>query len=207
MNHSRGTSTGVYVEIKSPAEHHKQGLDLSKAVIADLEAAGYLTQQKPVYLQCFDQAEVRRIRVDLKCQLPLIQLLSKTPTAKEIAEIARVADGVGVPIDAVITGTEISEGVVEPQVSSLVRLAHDNALLVHVWTFRLDALPNFTDDGNLLLGWLVRDGGVDGIFADQPDAVLKWRGKTQTANRRPGTFHLLNSPSRKSTVPNGRPGQ
>ena len=199
MNKSRGTKAGVYIEIKSPAEHHRAGLDVSSAVLKSLARHGYLKGNKPVYLQCFDQKEVRRLRTELNCRLPLIQLLSKAPNEAEIAQIGKVADGLGIPITTVVTGTQLVDGEQQPVVTNVVKYAHQHAMDVHVWTFRSDQMPEFCSQPDVLIDWLVRDAGVDGIFSDQPDVILKWRRASTPQAGRVGPFHLLKNSTRGRT--------
>lgn len=187
LNQSRQKNTGLYVEIKRPDLHRREGLDPSREVLRILEHYHYKTRDDGVFIQCFDAAEIHRLRTELKCRLSLIQLLSDPPTDDQLAEIGRVADGVGVALDTVISGRDQDR----PVVTSLVSAARQHALQVHVWTLRADDLPNYADSTAQLLQWLVVDAGVDGIFTDHPDLVLDWR--RQSGRERPGKgpFHLL----------------
>ncbi|MEQ9406718.1 MAG: glycerophosphodiester phosphodiesterase family protein [Fuerstiella sp.] len=187
LNHSRHRNTGLYVEIKQPARHRLQKLDPSRAVLRILAEYGYKQADSRVFVQCFEESETRRIRIELKCRLPLIQLYADLPTEQEIADISGVVNGLGVPISTVVSGVTDQQ----PQITSLVRTARQHALQVHVWTFRTDDLPKYAPSADLLLQWLVRDGGVDGIFADQPDVVLAWRRTAYGQVRPNGPFHLL----------------
>lgn len=189
LNQSRKREAGVYVEIKDPEKHHKAGLDSATATLKVLTDFGYTQPDDAVFLQCFDPTEVRRVRTELDCRLPIIQLLAEMPTPDQIREYSMVADGLGVPITMVISGVDQNG---DPIVTSLVESAHSLAMQVHVWTFRLDAMPEFAPDAQTLISWLVRDGGVDGIFADHPDAVLNWRAQNSQDEPPQRTFRLLN---------------
>ena len=70
-------------------------------------------------------------------------------------------------------------------------MAHRHSLLVHAWTLRSDALPNYCESAGELIDLLVRDAGVDGIFADQPDVVTAWREALLKEQPQRGPFHLL----------------
>lgn len=188
LNKSRHRQAGLYVEIKQPTLHQKHGLDPSKEVIRLLAAYGYEAPEDRVFIQCFEAPETLRIRTELKCRLPLIQLRAGAVSTEELAEIAKVADGVGVQISAVL----LEKGTEPPTVTDLVAQAHEHSLLVHVWTFRTDQLPAYAETSDALLDLLVRQGRVDGIFTDQPDAVLRWRAKLQQVGGVRGPFHLLN---------------
>ena len=189
LNRTRPNQAGVYVELKGPAEHRAAGLDISKAVLEVLTQYGYDAADDHIYLQCFDEAEVRRLRKELKTQLLIIQLLSQPADAAKLKTIAEVAEGIGVPLSHVVTGKN-QDGT--PQLTELVRNAHANALQVHVWTFRTDALPGFAGSATEYLEWLVVAAGVDGIFADQPDVVVDWRTARRQQVNGGNAFRLLN---------------
>ena len=147
LNKSRNRQAGVYVEIKQPALHQQRGLDPSTEVIRLLAEFGYEAPEDRAFIQCFEAAEILRIRTELKCRLPLIQLHSGALTAAELAKIGRVADGVGVQISAVLQAQD-SEA---PTVTELVARAHEQSLLVHVWTLRTDQLPAYAESADALL--------------------------------------------------------
>src|SRR5210317_2181827 len=60
LNHATGGSTGVYPEIKRPAWHREQGIDLSSALLDVLAEHGYQDPGDPVFVQCFDARELQR---------------------------------------------------------------------------------------------------------------------------------------------------
>ena len=187
LNSSRKTQTGLYVEIKQPAMHRENGLDVSRRVLEVLMDYGYQSRDQPVFVQCFEEAEVRRLRQELKCQLSLIQLWGSSPSGEQLANAAAVADGIGVHWKTVVTGAHDGE----VKLSNLVQQAHQRALQVHVWTFRTDELPDFATSATDMLTWLGVDAGVDGIFTDQPDTVLEWRRSLSNNVQARGPFRLL----------------
>jgi glycerophosphoryl diester phosphodiesterase len=77
LNRSTGRSVGIYVEIKRPAWHLSEGVDLSPILLQLLDDFGYRSRDDLAFVQCFDAAEVRRIRRDLGCELKLVQLLGE----------------------------------------------------------------------------------------------------------------------------------
>jgi glycerophosphoryl diester phosphodiesterase len=190
LNVSRGRNVGVYIEIKQPKLHQKHKLDPSREVLRVLKKYGYSDADDRVFVQCFDEAEILRLRTKLQCRLPLIQLLTDEPSDTDLAEIAKVADGIGVRISAVVGGVS-PEDPARARVSSVVRTAHQHAMLVHAWTLRTDSLPDYAPDTQTMIDWLVREAGVDGIFTDQPDILLTWRQNVQAAGRPEGPFKLL----------------
>ena len=189
LNQSRGRTAGVYVEVKEPKKHREVGLDASSLILKVLTEYGYDAADDAIFLQCFDKAEVIRIRNELKSRLPLIYLLGKAPMADEIKEAAGFCDGLGVLYTLVVSGADGEQ----PVITELVETAHEHGLQVHVWTFRTDVLPAFAKSSEQLLEWLAVGAGVDGIFADQPDVVVKWRSQRISQVNRGNPFRLLNS--------------
>ncbi|MFM7059517.1 MAG: glycerophosphodiester phosphodiesterase [Planctomycetota bacterium] len=188
LNRSRRHQAGVYVEIKDPGKHREAGQDASAAILKVLTQYGYDSADDRIYLQCFDQAEVRRLREELKCPLPLVWLTAKALTPDQLREARGFCDGLGLLLTLVVTGAD-SAGRLE--ISAAVNEAHAVGLPVHVWTWRSDALPKFVQNGESLLEALTVDAGVDGIFADQPDLVLAWRRQRMQQAGRGNPFRLL----------------
>ncbi len=194
LNVSRGRNVGVYVEIKQPKLHREQELDPSKEVLRVLGHFGYRNASDRVFVQCFDESEILRLRTELNCRLPLIQLLSDEPSDEDLARISEVADGIGIRISAVIAGAS-PENPARPLVSNVVKAAHQHVLLVHAWTLRTDSLPDYAPNSTTMIDWLVREAGVDGIFTDQPDVLLSWRQIAREQGRVEGPFKLLGNGS------------
>jgi glycerophosphoryl diester phosphodiesterase len=189
LNESRGTSTGFYVELKQPARHQAEGLDLSVAVLKVLQENDLQHADDRVFLQCFEEKELQRLRVELNCRLPLIQLLKVTPGNDKIREYARYVDGLGLSIGCVFRGIADNTGE-QPILTDVVNIAHQHALQVHVWTLRKDRLPKSVDSAETLLGWLVQKAGADGVFTDHPDVVVQWREEV-SPEANTGPFRLL----------------
>ncbi|HET8645674.1 MAG TPA: glycerophosphodiester phosphodiesterase family protein, partial [Vicinamibacteria bacterium] len=98
-------------------------------------------------------------------------------TKAGLAEVAKVADGLGPSLKMVVRGRR--EGALD--VTSLVREAHALGLQVHPYTFRADALPDWAGSFDELLRAFVADVGVDGLFTDHPDKAVAF---VQAAARR-----------------------
>ena len=182
LNQSTGRNVGIYPEIKRPAWHRADGVDISRLVLDALSDAGYRTAADNVYLQCFDAAEVRRIRQDLGCELKLIQLLAANSwgesetdydhlqTAAGLAEIAAVADGIGPWIGQLVRMADIDGQAVS---TGLVSAAHSAGLKVHPYTFRVEELvPGFDTLGEMV-HWFVDELQIDGVFTDFPDLARR----------------------------------
>lgn len=183
LNKNSGNA-GLYVEIKSPALHRKEGKDITVAILDTLAKYGYTKRTDNVYIQCFDPVELKRVRTELKSDLKLIQLLGENEpgidydamrTPEGLAEIAKYADGIGPAIDQIVSVN--ASGKVEP--GNLVTDAHKAGLKVHAYTVRKDALPDFVTSFDELMELLFVHAGVDGVFTDFPDLGVKYRDSIQ----------------------------
>lgn len=187
LNRSTGREAGIYPEIKAPAWHRRQGHDISAIVLEVLGRYGYRTKADRFFLQCFDHAEVRRLRGELGFQGKLVQLIGRygggegdAPGADEIhdnasllageslAALAKYVDGIGPSLTHFVTAGP--DGAARP--NDVVRRAHAAGLAVHPYTFRTDALPKFAPTSSALLELLFVQLKADGLFADQPDVVV-----------------------------------
>ena len=79
LNRSTGRIVGIYPEIKDPSWHRRHGIDLAELVLAELRAFGYSSAEDPVFVQCFDAAELTRLKHELGCELRLVQLVGPEP--------------------------------------------------------------------------------------------------------------------------------
>ena len=178
LNKSTGRSIGIYPEIKHPAWHRQQGKDISKIVLAELERYGYLDKNDAAFLQCFDAVETKRIRIELGCKLRIIQLIAgdqnkSTPplTPEGLIEIKSYADGVGPSMNQLIHQLD-NKGT--PVVADWVQQAQNHGLNIHPYTFRADALPNYSESFEHLLEIFVGTARIDGLFTDFPDQAAKY---------------------------------
>lgn len=181
LDHSRGRTTGLYIELKSPQWHWNQGLDMATLILGVLEEKAYADRPGQVYLQCFDGQTLQRLRHELQTPLPLIQLIGENAWAEDgdndydhlrtpegLRQIAGYADGIGPWMMQIYTGRDDSGQIC---LSDLVTCAHAQGLLVHPYTFRRDELPPGIDSFEELLEVFVLKAGVDGLFTDFPDIV------------------------------------
>jgi glycerophosphoryl diester phosphodiesterase len=165
LNKSMEKNIGIYTEIKEPAWHQKEGKDISKITLEVLNTYGYNKKDSNCYLQCFDGEEVKRIKNELKSDLKLV-LLMEEPV--ELAEFKGIVDGIGPSIMHLITMNSEKEFVS----TGYAEKAHTYGMVVHPWTLRADSLPkdiSFPFLANLL----IKKIGVDGIFTDFPDRLVK----------------------------------
>ena len=181
LNRQLNKTTGFYPEIKSPAWHREQGVDISQLVMAVLRKHQLDDADKPIYVQCFDFAETQRLRNDLEVKVKLIQLIGendwqesptdydflKTPLGLEA--IANVAQGIGPWIPQLIDFKTM-------QPTAFVNQAHIAGLQVHPYTFRKDALPDNVNQTQTL-NMLFEELKVDGVFTDFTDTVVSYLAK------------------------------
>lgn len=177
LNKTTGRNVGIYPEVKEPAWHKSQGKDISPIVLKTLARFGYANKDDRCYLQCFEFVEVKRIRNELGYRGRLIQLLAEGSSTKPgtddaylttpdgLAELAKVADGIGPSLQQVVTGKK--DGVF--QVTPLVHNAHAVGLKVHPYTIRADSLPRYATTADDLWRAFLTQAEVDGVFTDHPD--------------------------------------
>jgi glycerophosphoryl diester phosphodiesterase len=183
LNQSTGRSVGIYPEIKSPAFHLAEGKDISSATLAVLQRYGYTDISDPVFLQCFDAAELQRIDADLMPQMgmhvPLVQLMDASAQYDWMLDddgmqrVAAYADGIGPSVRLLIAPDSVPENI---KFTALVTKAHAAGLLVHPYTFRRerDQMPPFSKDYDDFLRLFIVELGVDGVFTDFPDLTVEF---------------------------------
>lgn len=181
LNRSTGREVGFYVEPKSPAWHSGQGRDLMAAVLGLLDRYGLVGAADRILLQSFDQEALRYAREELQSGLRMVQLIGEnswdeSPTdfdflrsAEGLAGVAEYAQGIGpwLPQVVDINGSEPSD------ISDLVERAHRLDLFVHAYTLRADQLPARAPSIAEAVRILVEEAGLDGVFTDHPDQVLR----------------------------------
>ena len=174
LNRSTGRSAGIYPEIKDPAWHIENGVDLTHLIVTALENHGYFdspgSRAAPrAFLQCFDAGELQTIRRDIDPPIPLVQLLTDEDdmSGSALENIAEYAQGIGPPYVSLLSEFDPS-----PLPNAVCNDAHANGLVVHPYTFRRDGLPPFAPDFAALIRFFAQDAGVDGLFTDFPDLAV-----------------------------------
>jgi glycerophosphoryl diester phosphodiesterase len=178
-----GRAVGIYPEIKRPEWHRGEGVDITPRFLGVLADFGYKKRSDPVYVQCFDARELRRIRHELGCRLKLIQLIGEDSWGESsthyaplrarrgLERLARTVDGIGPWIRRAFRVARRS-GEIHP--TGLVQRAHKAGLAVHPYTFRADELPEGFASFDALLTFFVDELVVDGLFTDFPDKVVQF---------------------------------
>ena len=172
LNKSTQKNIGIYPEIKEPAFHQKEGKNLTKIVLKTLSDYGYKTKKDNCILQCFDAKELEKIRVELKSELFLVQLIEFPEEAKQLDHFATYADGIGPWYKQILDKKESGKFTF----TTLVSEAHKLGLKVHPYTFRADALDEFSSF-NEMMQTLIIDANVDGAFTDFPDLIVNFLHK------------------------------
>jgi len=190
LNASGGHDVGIYPEIKSPAWHVEEGVDVTVLVLEELARFDYTRHSDAVYLQCFDEQELRRIRHDLGCELKLVQLIGEdnwTPEPTNFAEmrtpaglqkLARTVDGIGPWLNRLYELSQSGGSITD---SGLVSSAHNEGLVVHPYTFRTDALPGGFENFEELLRYTIDELAIDGLFTDFPDVASRFLQRRRQA--------------------------
>ncbi len=183
LNRSTGRDVGIYPEIKQPKWHRAQGHDISRIVVPILLRHGYATKTDACFLQCFELAEVKRLRQEIGWRGRLIMLIeakakgedgtdfAQLCTAGGLRELAKVADGIGPAIGRIVSWPAAGAA---PKFTDLVALAHAEKLAVHPYTIRRDDLPKNCPSVEALHTALFRDAKIDGVFTDFTDITLAW---------------------------------
>ena len=169
LNKSTGNEIGIYPEIKNPSFHRKHEKDISKIVLDVLNEYGYTTKEDNCILQCFDALELERIRKQLGAKLYLVQLIEHTEETKQLTHFASYADGIG-PWYKQLISSRSSDGFTT---TSLVADAHSLGLTVHPYTFRADALEEFSSFDEVI-EVLLFQANADGAFTDFPDKMIQF---------------------------------
>lgn len=178
LNRQFGKNVGYYPEIKSPAWHKSQGVDISPIVLDMLRKYNLDDASKAIYVQCFDFAETKRLRNELGAKVKLIQLIGENDwqeaatdytqlqTPQGLAEVAKVAQGIGPWIPQLVNLTD-------KQPTSLATDAHAAGLAIHPYTYRQDALPAGVTETQVL-DMLFKQQKVDGLFSDFPNVIVNY---------------------------------
>jgi glycerophosphoryl diester phosphodiesterase len=192
----RGRIIGVYPETKHPSFHLALNLPLEGRLLDILRKHQLDRADGPVFIQSFESANLQYLRA--KTKLPLVQLLDdgalqydpsgKRVTAVKIeqygdqrggavpqslADVAQYANAIGP------WKRQIMRDLKGPQLlqSTLIEQAHAAGLRVHTYTFRSEPAtlaPEYNNDPQLEYRQFYALG-IDGVFADFPDAALKAR--------------------------------
>ncbi|KQW50904.1 glycerophosphodiester phosphodiesterase [Nocardioides sp. Root1257] len=190
-----GRTIGVAPETKHPSYFDSIGLSLEEPMLRTLDRFGLDSKRDKVVIQSFEVGNLRQL--DRQTDLPLEQLVDAAGgpfdqpgttyaamvTPSGLRTISRYADWVGPNKDLVLPRDPVTGATGEP--SDLVDDAHRVGLKVVVFTlrnenqfmatnFRVGTDPNADGDIHAEITAFL-DAGVDGLFADYPDAAVAAR--------------------------------
>ena len=167
-----GRPVGVYPETKHPTYFRSIHLPLEEKLLASLQKHGWNSRDAPVFIQSFEQENLRVLRG--QTQVRLIQLVSAATMVEGdgLKNIAAYADGIG-PEKRLVVPVNADGSLGTP--TDLVTRAHAAGLLVHIWTIRVDKefLPAGYHGKPEAEFEQFRQLGVDGVFTDFPDVAAK----------------------------------
>ena len=192
MEQKTGRVIGIYPEIKHPAYFKSIGLPHQDTLLKQLNIFGYRDASDAVFIQSFEVGALKELSD--ATEIRLVQLVHDTYAPPDKLEwtpdvmispaglknIANYADAIGIAKSLVIDRTLLGR---LDTPSDLVKNAHANDLLVHIWTMRAENY--FLPEGMkssldpIALGDLkseiraYREAGVDGFFSDHPSIALE----------------------------------
>jgi len=177
LNAASEHTAGIYTEIKQPAWHREHGFDLTQAVVAELERAGYDASDGSAYIQCFDGGELRRIKETLGSRVPLVQLAGRSfdkqrLTPDGLVDIAEYATAIAPNYELLFSATVTDRPVLSP----LTADARRAGLAMHPYTFNYEALPPYASDLAAFLVIVYDLVCPDAVFCDFPDIAVAARG-------------------------------
>ena len=193
LSQAHGRRIGLYPETKHPTYFRRIGLPLEVPLVGALHAAGYTSASDPVWIQSFEVGNLELLRGLTRLRLVQLAMPGAGPVDRPemrydammspdgLATVATYADAVGVAKAMVLDPETLAA-------SPLVADAHAAGLAVHVWTLRPEnaflPVPLRSSDDPAAHGDLaaevraLAEAGVDGMFADVPDAVIAALGRT-----------------------------
>ncbi len=183
LNRQLNTDIGFYTEIKAPAWHRQEGVDISQIVLATFRQHNIDADSSSVYIQCFDFAEIKRIRNELAYTGKLILLVGDRDwqnvhsnpnwilSPGGLKAVAAVADGIGPWIPQLLDQQALRAGKLKAR--PWVKVARQANLLIHPYTFRTDAPPAGMTADQVLTA-LLDVIEADGVFTDQVPPVRQY---------------------------------
>ena len=165
----RGRVVGLYPELKHPEYFRAIGLPLEERVLDVLRRHDLDDCDAAVFIQSFDSTSLRRLRTLTRTRLVQLVQDSSWVTPAALRQIATYADAIGVFRRLLVPARAGTPA------TSVVRDAHAAGLEVHAWTLRPERqflAPRYGGDPLAEVRELAALG-VDGMFGDYPDLLLK----------------------------------
>jgi glycerophosphoryl diester phosphodiesterase len=188
LNRQFNTNIGVYPEIKSPAWHQAQDIDITTLVLSTLERFNLAGPSANSYIQSFDFNELKRLRNELGYKGKLVLLIGENSWQESstdfnyirseagMKEVAKYVDGIGPWLGHLADTNALERGtlILQPWLA----FAHQQKLIIHPYTFRKDALLPTMGEEQLLT--ILKDNvKADGVFTDHVPPIKKWLNSRQ----------------------------
>jgi glycerophosphoryl diester phosphodiesterase len=187
LNKSTGRNVGLYVEVKEPAFHEKEGKLIMEAVIGMLGKYGYNKEGANVILQIFDYDAVKKSRaLGWKADLAMLvdtdgqmlvddkavhKWLLTEEGVKEVSKYASIyAPWFSHQAEPTADGKSHTP-------TPCIQWARDAGMKLHTWTYRADSLPKGFSSEDEVLEAAFKQIKVDAIFTDFPDRVVRYLDK------------------------------
>lgn len=179
LNKTTGRNVGLYSEIKSPSWHRAQGYDISKVVVETLRQFNLDDVNAKIYIQCFDFNEIKRLRNEFKVEVKLVQLIAENSwqesptdydalkTPQGIKQVSQYVQGIGPWLGQITKGSAHGH---TTDLADWVLAAQKRGLIIHPYTYRVDALPTGIS-AQQLLSLIINKWHFDGVFTDQVPPV------------------------------------
>lgn len=182
LDKSTGHNIGVCIDPKGPGQYADKGHEFAKTLLEVLAKYGYKDANSKCYVNSFDPKILKYIKYDLHSNIKLVQSVydnvpecpdvdySKMLTKEGLKEISTYACGVDPAFKLIFIDYGKSK---DFQPNDVVRLAHDNGLIVRAWTLRKEDLPaGVTYDE--FCDVLFKKAKVDAVHTDSPDLGVNY---------------------------------
>jgi glycerophosphoryl diester phosphodiesterase len=181
LNKEYGKDVKIIPEIKAPEYHQRAKRDITLRTLSVLRQYGY-EQSGHAIIQCFYPPVLKRLKFELKTQIPLLQLVAENSwqessadyssilTKSGLKEVASYAKYLGVWLPQLyqVSGDSI-------ELNKRLALIQNSGLKIFPYTYRAEEIPSVFKSKNDYIRFIRFDLGVDGIFADHPDHFINLR--------------------------------